>query len=62
MDFFGLAEEQKKSQFLFEKIFNLHFKKNFTLRQTQASKAVYTLDQLNKIKELNHLVMYLIFF
>ncbi|CAB4067001.1 HS6ST1 [Lepeophtheirus salmonis] len=58
MTFFGLTEEQIASQYLFQKIFNLNFKVNFT--QYQRVQGDSTLEELSpevlsRIEQLNHL-------
>nr|ACO14636.1 Heparan-sulfate 6-O-sulfotransferase 2 [Caligus clemensi] len=58
MAFFGLTEEQIPSQYLFQKIFNLSFKVNFTQNERVQGEA--TLEELSpevqkRLKELNHL-------
>jgi len=54
--FFGLTEEQEKSRIMFEKVFDLKFRKKFQLDlRTRASMLRPTEEQLEKVKENNKL-------
>ena len=60
MAYFGLTEEQRISQYLFEETFNLRFKQNFeqlTSEDTHSGTAQEKLDPslLLKISQMNHL-------
>jgi len=56
ISFFGLTEEQKKSRIMFEKVFDLKFRKKFQLDlRTIASMLKPSEEQLEKIKENNKL-------
>uniref|UniRef100_A0A2P2I9S0 Heparan-sulfate 6-O-sulfotransferase n=1 Tax=Hirondellea gigas TaxID=1518452 RepID=A0A2P2I9S0_9CRUS len=58
MAFFGLTEEQKKSQYLFEEIFNLRFSmrfEQFNQTHTDSTLSKISPDKLQELKELNHL-------
>lgn len=58
MAFFGLCENQRISQYLFESTFNLHFLKPFAqLNETHSSLALSEIspEELQSIRKLNHL-------
>jgi len=56
ISFFGLTEEQEKSRIMFEKVFDLKFRKKFQLDlRTRASMLKPSEEQLEKIKENNKL-------
>jgi len=62
MAYFGLTEQQKISQYLFEETFHLRFKKNFEQLDILETHSGSTQERLNpkilaKIEELNHLDM-----
>ena len=52
--FFGLVEEQRKTQFLFERTLGLRFIDNFEQREnTHVSKINITQDMLSRVTDLN---------
>ena len=54
--FFGLTEEQRKSQFLFEQTFGLRFIQNFEQRQDMHATQVNMTDEMEEmINKRNHL-------
>ena len=60
MAYFGITEEQRKSQYLFEETFNLRFKTDFDQLNKGDTHSGASLDNLdtetiNKIRALNHL-------
>ena len=60
MAYFGITEEQSKSQYLFEETFNLRFKTDFDQLdkgETRSGASLDNLDQetIEKIRALNHL-------
>ena len=57
MDYFGLTEFQQQSQILFERVFDVEFKKNFTVSEKVGFvkyKGI-TSEHLQMTKKLNHL-------